>query len=152
MWRDAGVIPIVKGNLPQIAFALHSDSKLWGRCMNPFNKDRSCGGSSGGDAGLIAARCVPLSLGADIGGSIRIPASFNGVFGFKCTPERASMEGCRNILKDSFVPSQFIRLIMGPFGRSVEDVKLGFSMMIPPNINDYDHTVPPLPFNEEAYK
>jgi Asp-tRNA(Asn)/Glu-tRNA(Gln) amidotransferase A subunit family amidase len=51
--------------------------------MNPHNNQRSCGGSSGGDAGLIAARCIPISLGTDIGGSLRFPASFCGIYGFK---------------------------------------------------------------------
>jgi len=54
--------------------------------LNPHDALRTCGGSSGGDAGLVAARCVPFALGTDIGGSIRCPAHFNGVYGFKPTP------------------------------------------------------------------
>jgi len=58
--------------------------------MNPLNVKRSCGGSSGGDAGLIAARCVPFALGSDIGGSLRVPAAFCGIYGMKPTTGRIS--------------------------------------------------------------
>lgn len=82
---EAGAIPIIRGNLPQCALSYHSDNYVWGRAQNVYQRERSCGGSSGGDAGLVAARCVPMALGSDVGGSIRIPATFNGVTGFKPT-------------------------------------------------------------------
>ena len=82
---EAGGIPLVRGNLPQIAFSIHSKNPIWGCAQNPHDLQRSCGGSSGGDAGLVAARCVPIAIGSDIGSSIRIPAAFNGVYGFKPT-------------------------------------------------------------------
>ena len=85
-WKDQGAIPMVKGNVPQLVFALQSENDIYGRALNPYDALRTCGGSSGGDAGLVAARCVPLALGTDIGGSIRCPASFNGIYGFKPTP------------------------------------------------------------------
>ena len=81
----AEAIPLVRGNLPQAALSVHSVNKIWGRAKNPYDQERSCGGSSGGDAGLVASRCVPLGIGTDIGGSIRIPAAFNGIVGFKPT-------------------------------------------------------------------
>jgi Asp-tRNA(Asn)/Glu-tRNA(Gln) amidotransferase A subunit family amidase len=82
---EAGAIPIIRGNVPQAALSYHSDNYVWGRAQNVYQRERSCGGSSGGDAGLVAARCVPMALGSDVGGSIRIPATFNGVTGFKPT-------------------------------------------------------------------
>ena len=84
-FTDAGAIPLVRGNVPQGALSYHSENYVWGRAQNAHQRDRSCGGSSGGDAGLVAARCVPMALGSDVGGSIRIPATFNGVTGFKPT-------------------------------------------------------------------
>jgi Asp-tRNA(Asn)/Glu-tRNA(Gln) amidotransferase A subunit family amidase len=58
---------------------------IWGTAENFYDRERSCGGSSGGDAGLVASRCVPIAIGSDIGGSIRVPATFNGIIGFKPT-------------------------------------------------------------------
>lgn len=82
---ESGVIPLVRGNVPQSAMIAHTDNYIWGRAKNFFDHDRSCGGSSGGDAGLVAARCVPLGIGSDIASSLRIPAHFNGVYTFKPT-------------------------------------------------------------------
>ena len=58
-----------------------------------YDRERSTGGSSGGDAGLVAARCVPIALGSDIGGSIRIPSLFCGLNGFKPTQNRITYVG-----------------------------------------------------------
>ena len=80
---DAGVIPLCKSNIPQGMFIMESANYVWGTSRNPWKNDRSAGGSSGGEGGLIASHCVsishnnfqsPLGLGTDIGGSIRIPA------------------------------------------------------------------------------
>ena len=72
---------------------LDSNNLIWGHAKNPHDFSRSCGGSSGGDAGLIAARCVPCAVGTDIGGSLRFPAYFCGVPGFKPTSLRLSKRG-----------------------------------------------------------
>jgi len=63
----------------------HSENRIFGCALNPYDKDRTCGGSSGGDGALVSAKCVPLSIGTDIGGSIRSPAHCSGVIGFKPT-------------------------------------------------------------------
>jgi len=60
-------------------------SNLWGVTSNPWNPLRTVGGSSGGEAGLIAAQCSPFGLGSDVGGSIRIPSLYNGTYGLKPT-------------------------------------------------------------------
>lgn len=70
-----------------------SNNKIWGRCYNPYNKERTAGGSSGGDAALVSSRCVLLGVGNDIGGSIRIPAAFCGIYGFKPTAGRLTWSG-----------------------------------------------------------
>ena len=82
---EAGAIPLVRGNVPLAGASIHTKNYVWGRAKNPYDQSRSCGGSSGGDAGLVATRCVPIALGSDIGGSLRIPASFTGVLAFKPT-------------------------------------------------------------------
>lgn len=71
----------------------HTVSTLYGEAKNPFIKEFTCGGSSGGDAGLVASGCVPLAVGTDVGGSIRIPAHCVGLVGFKPTLLRISIKG-----------------------------------------------------------
>ena len=92
--RDAGALPLVRGNVMQVMMLAESVNRIWGRTRNPWNLKRSPGGSSGGDATLVAMGCVPLSACADGAGSIRIPASFCGVVGFKPSSMRLSFKGC----------------------------------------------------------
>jgi Asp-tRNA(Asn)/Glu-tRNA(Gln) amidotransferase A subunit family amidase len=72
---------------------MNTDNTIYGVAQNPHNPLRTTAGSSGGEGGLAAAKCSPLGLGTDIGGSIRSPASFCGVYGFKPTPYRTSYLG-----------------------------------------------------------
>jgi fatty acid amide hydrolase len=73
-FKTSGAIPFVRSCVPQFGMAPETVSRVWGRALNPWNRDRTVGGSSGGEAGLIASRCSVLGFGSDIGGSIRIPA------------------------------------------------------------------------------
>ena len=76
-----------------------SDNAVFGRSDNPWDLGRTPGGSSGGDASLVASRCAPLALGSDVGGSIRIPCHFTGTCGLKPTPERMSKKGMESLSK-----------------------------------------------------
>ena len=97
--------------------------------MNPWNTERICGGSSGGDAGLVATKCVPISLATDIGGSIRVPAVYNGIFGFKTSTGRVSSAG--NIY--DFIPTlEYNKSARGPLATSVDDVKLMLQVLFHP--------------------
>lgn len=84
------MIPFVQTNVPQFGMALETGNYLWGRAKNPWNTDRAVGGSSGGEGGMISARCSVLGVGSDIGGSIRIPSEHCGVFGLKPNSKRIS--------------------------------------------------------------
>lgn len=77
--RDAGAIVLGKTNVPPALGAIETDNAVFGRTNNPWDLERTPGGSSGGDAALVAAAGIPLSLGADFGGSLRIPAAWCGV-------------------------------------------------------------------------
>ena len=90
---SAGAILYVKTTTPQGQLALDTDSALWGRTVNPRNTALSAGGSSGGEAALIAMRGSVLGVGTDLGGSIRIPASCCGIYGFKPTTRRIPRQG-----------------------------------------------------------
>merc|ERR1711915_387282 len=95
--KKMGGIPFVKTNVPQLMMAPESDNYIWGRTNNNYNKDRTAGGSSGGEGALIGARCSPLGLGTDIAGSGRIPALFCGIVGYKPTEKRIPTKGIRTV-------------------------------------------------------
>ena len=93
MLKREGAIFIVRGNCPQFVFVGHTANRIFGTSVNPYQENRTTGGSSGGDGALVAMRCVPFAIGTDIGGSIRSPASCNGIVGFKPTSQRSSNDG-----------------------------------------------------------
>lgn len=80
-----GAIPLGVTNVSELLMWMESDNRVYGRCNNPYDPTRIAGGSSGGEGSAIAAGIAPFGLGADIGGSIRLPAFFNGIFGHKPT-------------------------------------------------------------------
>lgn len=81
--RQAGAILCCKLNMHELAFGVTTDNATFGRVFNPFDNDRTAGGSSGGSGAAVARGIVPVALGTDTGGSVRIPASFCGVAGFR---------------------------------------------------------------------
>jgi len=78
-----GAVFYVKTTTPTAMMMMETVSHVWGDTLNPYHTGTSSGGSSGGEAALLAMRGSPLGVGTDIGGSIRIPSSFNNLFGFK---------------------------------------------------------------------
>ena len=91
--KDAGAVILGKTNVPAGMADYQSNNSIYGRTNNPHDLSRSPGGSSGGSAAALAAGMVPLELGSDAGGSIRIPASFCGVFGHLSSFDIISLEG-----------------------------------------------------------
>ena len=89
-FREAGLIPLGKTNVPEFGLVPTTESRLYGPCRNPWNTAHSTGGSSGGSAALVAAGAVPLAHANDGGGSIRIPASCNGLVGLKVSRGRVT--------------------------------------------------------------
>jgi Asp-tRNA(Asn)/Glu-tRNA(Gln) amidotransferase A subunit family amidase len=91
--KHTGQIIFIKTNLPQLAFNFDSVNNIWGRTLNPWNHNRSAGGSSGGEGAAIASRVSPIGIGNDMAGSIRIPAAFNGVYGLMPSADRIPFWG-----------------------------------------------------------
>jgi amidase len=91
--RAAGAIPIAKTNLPDLLFAFESDNLIFGATNNPYDPTRTSGGSSGGEAALIACCGSPFGLGSDAAGSVRLPAAFCGIAGIKPTSGRLPRTG-----------------------------------------------------------
>jgi Asp-tRNA(Asn)/Glu-tRNA(Gln) amidotransferase A subunit family amidase len=123
--RAAGAIPIAKTNLPQLMIFTETDNPLYGRTNNPWDPERSCGGSSGGEAAVIAAGGSPLGLGNDIGGSLRVPAAFCGITAIRPTAGRTP-DHCAHGLP---VGQTGIISQVGPMARHVEDLVLGLSVL-----------------------
>ncbi|WP_270180508.1 amidase [Alkalihalobacillus sp. CinArs1] len=119
--KDEGAIILGKSNTPQLCFCQETDNKHYGRTNNPWDITRTAGGSSGGEASLIAAGGAAVGIGSDIGGSIRIPAHFNGVIGFKSGNRQVSHEGTFPFVH---IREQERMLGIGAISKSVRDARL----------------------------
>jgi fatty acid amide hydrolase len=123
--RQAGAIPLGKTNVAQLLFYYESANPVYGQTNNPWNPARTCGGSSGGEAAIIAAGGSPLGLGTDLGGSVRIPATFSGIASLKPTTGRTPDLGRFSVpLGQRVIQSQ-----VGVLARHVEDVALGLEVI-----------------------
>ena len=125
--REAGAIVIARSNIPEFAMAGETGNPLFGRSANPLNPARTCGGSSGGEGVLIASGGSALGLGTDILGSIRIPAAFCGVVGFKPTSDAVSKAGSWPSGDDGLFVDSW--LAAGPLARSVRDARLAYGVL-----------------------
>jgi amidase len=143
--RAAGAIILGKTNTPEMAGDEQTNSPLFGRTNNPWDLERTPGGSSGGSAAAIASGMSPLDIGSDIGGSVRNPAHFCGVFSLKPSDYRVPFTGHippppgskgRGLLRYFLTP--------GPLARSVEDLRLALSILAGPEEREWE--VPPVPW------
>ncbi len=128
--REAGAIVFGKTNTPIYAGDFQTYNDVYGLTRNPWDTSRTAGGSSGGAAAAVAAGLTPLELGSDIGGSIRNPAHFNGVYGLKpswgVVPSRGHIPGPPGTLVESDVN------VNGPLARSLEDLELALDVVAGP--------------------
>ncbi|MGB5836561.1 MAG: amidase [Albidovulum sp.] len=124
--RSAGAIIIGKTNTPEWGHGSHSFNPVHGTTLNPYDTGRSAGGSSGGAAAALAARLVPIADGSDMMGSLRNPAAFCNVYGFRpswgVVPQDAGGETFLGTLSTE-----------GPMARSIDDIKLLLSVLAGPN-------------------
>lgn len=109
-------------------------------------------GSNGGDAGLVAAKCVPIALGNDFAGSLRVPAAFTGTMALKITGERTSFKGVVGLLPNNFTTLKYLNSTDGPIGNRVSDLVTLFKVMIDPQVSHYDSLISPSTFNENNYE
>jgi amidase len=126
--RDAGAVVIGKTNTPEFGAGSQTFNPVFGKTRNPWDPTRTCGGSSGGAAAALASGMLPIADGSDLGGSLRNPASFCGVVGFRPTPGRVPRVPPEQGWDDLAV--------LGPMGRSVADAALLFSVIAGPDPRD----------------
>lgn len=123
--RAAGAIPLGKTNCPEFLGNYETDNYIIGRTNNPWDLERTPGGSSGGESAAIASFCSPGGIGSDGGGSIRVPAHFSGIAGLKPTPGRVSAAGH---VPEIAHPGGLMG-VGGPMARNARDVKLLFEVL-----------------------
>ncbi len=140
--RAAGAIAIARTNLPDLLFAFESDNLFRGRTNNPYDLSKTSGGSSGGEAALIAGCGSPFGLGSDAAGSVRLPAHFCGIASLKPTSGRLPRTG--------HVPPAggWIETLwqIGPLARRVEDLVALMPVLL--GADGEDHTVVPMPYRD----
>jgi len=148
--KNKGGIPICKSNVPLGLLSFESGNDVWGNSQNPWNREKTTGGSSGGEAGLVSTKCAPLGIGSDIGGSIRIPANFCGIYGFKPSINRLSQMGVKTLSKTNHSGFNIIRSSLGPLGNTMDDLVLFCKAFFGEFKNDYNFNQ--AKFNENEFK
>jgi fatty acid amide hydrolase len=142
--RSSGAIILGKTNVPMSLFAWDAENPVYGVTKNPWNLNRTPGGSSGGEGAIIAARGSPMGMGGDFGGSIRIPSHYSGVHGFKPTSRRLTNTDSPARLFSS--GQNVIYAQPGPMARSVADLKLMMQVMADPPMERTADFIPPVPW------
>jgi amidase len=144
--RAAGAVPIARTNLPDLLFAFESANLLFGKTNNPYDHSRTSGGSSGGEAALIASCGSPFGLGSDAAGSVRLPAHYCGIASLKPTSGRLARTG--------HVPPAggWVEMLwqIGPMARHVEDLQALMPILM--GADGEDFTVIPMPYAETSVK
>jgi Asp-tRNA(Asn)/Glu-tRNA(Gln) amidotransferase A subunit family amidase len=141
--RAAGGLPLAKTNLPEFSYWTETENLLVGRSHNPWDADRTPGGSSGGESAAIAAGMSPLGLGSDVAISVRGPAHDTGIVAMKATRGRIPVTG-----HWPEVPRRYWHV--GPMARSVRDIRTAFGILAGPDgVDGYVQHAPP-PVNRPA--
>lgn len=130
--RAAGAIPLGTTNVPELLMAYETDNLINGRTNNPWDVERTPGGSSGGEAAAIAAGCSAGGVGSDGGGSVRVPAHFSGICALKPTPGRIPSTGHYPASAGPFAQIG----VAGPMARRIGDLDRLFEVMAGPDPGD----------------
>ncbi|MGB5444635.1 MAG: amidase [Psychromonas sp.] len=128
--EEAGAVIFAKTTCPEFSLTGTTTSEFYGLTANPWNTEYTCGGSSGGAGAAVAAGAGSLALGGDGGGSIRIPAAFCGIVGFK--------PSFRAVPREPGFPAWSTLVAYGPMARSVADARLMYSVLVANNA-EHDH-------------
>jgi len=144
--KNAGAIIIGKSNLPLYSIDYQTTNSWFGQTNNPYNTEHVVGGSSGGSAAALASGFTSLEMGSDVGGSIRVPAHFCGVCGFRPTEQLLSNRG--QFLFPGKPQSHRLLVVAGPMARTVDDLLLAMSVL---SIHTDISEIPPVDYNKSKW-
>lgn len=144
--KHAGAVPFVKTNLPITLLSFESTNDLWGRCSNPHNEQYSPGGSTGGEAALLAFGGSRIGIGSDVAGSVRAPAHFSGCYSLRCSTGRWPKGG----VETSMLGQEGIPSVFSPMARTMGDLSYFTRALIGMKPWKYDHTVHPLEWRDNV--
>ncbi|KAK1958764.1 amidase [Colletotrichum sublineola] len=146
--KQLGAVIITKTNVPQSIMWCETDNPLWGLTTHPANPKLTPGGSSGGEAALLALGGSLIGWGTDIGGSIRIPSHMNGLWGLKPSSRRLSYRGVMN----SQEGQQYVSSAIGPMARSLSSLTAVTKLVIEAGPSTTDPQIPPLPWRDDVFR
>ncbi|EPQ53514.1 amidase signature enzyme [Gloeophyllum trabeum ATCC 11539] len=140
--RRAGAVPYVKTNIPITLMSFEAGNDLFGQTENPHKKGYSAGGSSGGEASLLAYGGSRIGIGTDIAGSVRVPSHYSGTYTVKCSPTRFIGHNTA----ESFSGQEGVRAVASPMARTLEDLEYFWKAIMSMKPWEYDHNVVELPW------
>ena len=144
--KRAGAVPFVKTNVPITLLSFESSNDVWGRTTNPHNARYSPGGSSGGEAALLALGGSRIGVGSDVAGSVRAPAHFSGCYSLRCSVGRWPKSG----ITTSTPGQEGVQSVFSPMTRTLNDLVYFTKSLIQTEPWTLDHSVHPLAWREDA--
>ncbi|GAD96256.1 acetamidase [Paecilomyces variotii No. 5] len=145
--KDAGAVPYAKTALPITLLSFESANGLWGKCLNPHSPGYSPGGSTGGEAALLA-QGGRIGIGSDVAGSVRVPAAWSGIYSLRCTTGRWPKVG----VNTSMAGQEGVQSVFSPMARTLNDLTYFTRSIIGMKPWKYDYTVHPIAWREELEK
>lgn len=145
--KDAGAIPHAKTALPITLLSFECSNDLWGRCSNPHNTAYSPGGSTGGEAALLALNGSRVGIGSDVAGSVRVPAAWSGIYSLRCSTGRWPKLG----MQTSMPGQEGIPSVFSPMARTLDDLTYFTRAMMGMRPWTYDYTVHPIEWREDDF-
>ncbi|KAF4449148.1 hypothetical protein F53441_7544 [Fusarium austroafricanum] len=142
--KDAGAVPYVKTNVPITLLSFESSNDIWGRTLNPYNKNYTAGGSTGGEGALLALG-GRIGIGSDVAGSVRCPAHFSGCYALKCSTGRWLKTG----VVTSMPGQDGIPAVYSPMARTLNDLTYFTRSIIEMEPWTYDYSCHPLPWRSD---
>ncbi|KAJ7460676.1 general amidase [Mycena latifolia] len=145
---DQGAILYVRTNIAQGLMFGEAVNNVYGTTSNPYNRNLTCGGSSGGEGALIGMKGSPLGVGSDLGGSIRVPAAFQGLYALRPSYNRVPYCGSTN----SMLGQEAIPSVLGPISSSVNGLKIFMKAVADAKPWNVDPVALRFPWNDDAYR